>query len=223
MMSAVFQQEESLGKNLEKKFAAYLGFENAVLCQSGWAANVGLIQAIAEENTPVYIDFMTHMSLWEGIKSAGARPISFRHNDVLHLEKLIKQHGCGIIAVDSVYSTNGSVSPLPEIIAIGNKYGCILVIDESHSLGTHGPNGKGMVYELGLSDQVHFLTASLAKAFVNRTGLIACSKEFAGYFPYISRPAIFSSAILPVDLAALKATLKIISEADDRRKKLRQN
>lgn len=223
MMSAVFQQDGSLQKNFEREFADYLGFESAILCQSGWVANVGLIQAIADENTPVYIDFMTHMSLWEGIKSAGAKTISFRHNDVAHLERLIKQHGVGIIAVDSIYSTNGSVCPLEEIIALGNKYGCILVVDESHSLGTHGPSGKGMLYELGLSNQVHFLTASLAKAFVNRAGIIACSQKFAGYFPYISRPAIFSSSILPADLASLKAALEVIHDAGDLRTKLHEN
>ena len=223
MMSAVFSQAKNPAKILEKELGNYLGFENSILCQSGWAANVGLIQAIADENTPVYIDFMTHMSLWEGIKSAGAKAISFRHNDMGHLERLVKEHGVGIIVVDSVYSTNGSVCPLKEVIEIGNKYGCVLVIDESHSLGTHGPNGKGMVVELGLSNQVHFLTASLAKAFVNRAGIIACSNEFAGYFPYVSRSAIFSSSLLPSDIGGIKAAIEIICKADDPRKKLNYN
>jgi len=106
---------------------------------------------------------------------------------------------------------------------LGEKYQCVLVIDESHSIGTHGPNGRGMVFELGLTNRVHFVVASLAKAFVNRAGIIACSKEFAGYFPYVSRPAIFSSAMLPVDSAGLSATLEIIFEADDKRKRLHEN
>lgn len=223
MMSAIFFDEDDNEKKFEKNFAEFLGCESAILCQSGWVANVGLIQSIATSSTPIYIDFMTHMSLWEGIRSADAKGIAFRHNDLKHLERLIKQHGQGIIAVDSVYSTNGSICPLKELIELGEKYDCVLVVDESHSLGTHGPNGRGMVYELGLSNRVHFLTASLAKAFVNRAGVIGCSKKFANYFPYVSKPAIFSSAMLPADLAGLKATLEVIFNADDRRKKLHDN
>ncbi len=223
LMSAIFMQGENPKFTFEENMAKYMNFESSILCQSGLAANVGLVQSIANKDTPVYIDFMAHMSLWEGIKSAGAKAYPFRHNDYEHLEKLIQRNGQGVILVDSVYSTNGSICPLKEVVTIGNKYDCIIVVDESHSLGTHGPKGSGMVAELGLSNNVHFITASLAKAFAGRAGIIACSKEFTEYFPYTSYNAIFSSVLLPHEIAGLQATLDVIKNSDERRVKLREN
>jgi len=116
VMSAVFLHEGSDKYVFEQSLAEFTGFESAILCQSGWAANVGLMQVIADKSTPVYIDFFTHMSLWEGIKISGATPYAFRHNDPGHLERLINQHGQGIVLVDSLYSTNGDIAPLDEIV-----------------------------------------------------------------------------------------------------------
>ena len=101
--------------------------------------------------------------------------------------------------------------------------GCVLVVDESHSLGTHGPNGEGLVVELGLENRVHFRTASLAKAFAARAGFIACAAHFAEYFKFESLPAIFSSTLLPHEVAGLAATLEVIRTEGWRREKLRAN
>jgi CAI-1 autoinducer synthase len=223
IMSAIFLHDDSAQCKFEKEMASFVGYESAVLCQSGWAANVGLIQSIASQDIPVYIDFLAHMSLWEGIRSAGAAGKPFLHNDVEHLEQLIQKNGEGVIIVDSVYSTNGDVCPLAEIVLIAEKYGCILVVDESHSLGTHGPKGRGLVAELGLADKVHFITASLAKAFAGRAGIVLCSKQFSDYFPYVSFSAIFSSSMLPHEIAGLSKTLEIIEKSDDKRTKLFEN
>ncbi len=165
--------------------------EAGVLCQSGWCANTGLIQSIANKDVPVYIDMLAHTSLWEGIHSAGANAVPFMHNDADHLRKQVKHHGAGVIVVDSLYSTSGSLCPLTEIVEISEENGCILVVDESHSLGTHGPHGKGLVVGLGLTEHVHFRTASLAKAFAGRAGFITCSERFSEYFRYESNPADF--------------------------------
>ncbi|MDN5871320.1 MAG: quorum-sensing autoinducer CAI-1 synthase [Nitrococcus sp.] len=223
LMSAVFLQGDQPQLRLEAEFARYLGSETTVLCQSGWCANTGLIQAIADEYVPVYVDMLAHMSLREGILSAGATARPFRHNDVDHLERQIRRHGPGIVVVDSVYSTTGAVAPLAEIVEIGLRYGCVLVVDESHSLGTHGPDGAGLVAACGLTEQVHFRTASLAKAFAGRAGLITCSKRFAEYFRCTARPAIFSSTLLPQEVAGLHATLRVIREEHWRRRKLHDN
>lgn len=223
VMSAVFLHEDSEKFMFEKTMADFIGFECSVLCQSGWAANVGLIQVIASENTPVYIDYFAHMSLWEGVKSAGAVPYPFRHNDAGHMERLVKEHGPGIVLVDSLYSTTGDIAPLEDIVDVAECYGCVSVIDESHSLGTHGNKGTGLVNELGLTERVHFLTASLAKGFAGRAGIIFCSKRFAKYYPYMAYPAIFSSTLLPYEIAGLEATLKVIMNSDDRRARLREN
>jgi CAI-1 autoinducer synthase len=186
-------------------------------------ANTGLIQVIAGEGVPVYADMMAHMSLWEGIKCAGAKPVTVFHNEVEHLERQILRHGPGVVVVDSIYSTTGSIAPLREIVEICEAQGCILVADESHSLGTHGPNGEGLVVELGLAERVHFRTASLAKAFAGRAGFVTCSRRFADYFKSESNPAIFSSTLLPHDIHGLAATLGVIRQEGWRRERLRAN
>lgn len=222
VMSAVFLHEESEKFLFEKAMADFVGFESSVLCQSGWAANVGLLQIIAEENSPVYIDYFAHMSLWEGIKTAGATPYPFRHNDVGHMERQIKEHGPGIVIVDSLYSTTGDIAPLVDIVDVAERYGCVSVVDESHSLGVYGRKGAGLVHELGLTNRVNFLTASLAKAFAGRAGIIFCPEQFAQYYPYMAFPAIFSSTLLPHEIAGLQVTLDVIMNDDDRRTRLHE-
>jgi CAI-1 autoinducer synthase len=217
LMSSVFLQEGSAQHRLEKKLAAFMGAEDCVMAQSGWAANVGLLQSLAEPGIPVYLDLQAHASLWEGVQSAQAQAVSFMHNDPAHLKRQLDLYGRGVIVVDALYSTNGSVAPLLEVLELAERSGSILIVDESHSLGTHGPQGAGLVVALGLQDRVHFRTASLAKAFAGRAGLITCSSKFKGYFLSASRPAIFSSCLLAHELAWFDAALDFIRQADDRR------
>ena len=223
VMSAVYLFEGSEKSVFEKNMADYAGFENAILCQSGWAANVGLLQVIADVGVPVYIDMFAHMSLWEGIKAAGAYAVPFRHNDIGHMERLIQQHGQGITIIDSLYSTIGDIAPLDDFIDVTERYGCVSVVDESHSLGGYGYKGAGLIHERGRTDRGHFITASLAKAFAGRAGIIFSSSHFARFFPYMAYPAIFSSTLLPHEIAGLQATLEVISNADDRRVQLHEN
>lgn len=224
LMSGVFLHgEQNPQLALEQRLAHFMHSESGILCQSGWCANTGLIQSIANQYTPVYVDIFAHASLWEGVRSAGASGIMFHHNDPGHLERQILKHGPGVVVVDSVYSTNGSICPLRDVVRIAEEQGCVIIVDESHSLGTHGPHGEGLVATLGLANKVHFRTASLAKAFAGRAGFIACSKRLADYFKYESLPSIFSSTLLPYDVAALNTTLDIIYRDDWRRVKLQEN
>lgn len=223
LMSAVFLQGGSPQHCFEQRLARFMGAESGILCQSGWCANTGLIQSIADEQTPVYIDMLAHMSLWEGARSAGAPAIMFHHNDPDHLERQILKNGPGVIVVDSIYSTNGSICPLTEVVDIGTTQGCVLVVDESHSLGTHGDQGEGLVALLGLAERVHFRTASLAKAFAGRAGFITCSERFIDYFKFESNPAIFSSTLLQHEISGLNATLSIIQSEGWRRERLHAN
>jgi CAI-1 autoinducer synthase len=217
LMSAVYLQEGSPQHQLERKLAQFMGAEDGILAQSGWAANVGLVQTLTGPGIPVYLDMQAHASLWEGVQSAGAMPVSFLHNDMEHLQKQLQRHGRGLIVVDALYSTNGSLAPLAQLVEIAERSGCMLLVDESHSLGTHGPRGAGLVAAAGLSERVHFRTASLAKAFAGRAGFITCSSHFKGYFLSESRPAIFSSCLLGHELAWFDAAIDFIAAADDRR------
>lgn len=224
LMSAIFLHGDDPQSRFEARMAEFLNADETVLCQSGYNANVGLIQSIVEDtNTPVYIDTMAHMSLWDGIKMAGLPPRRFRHNNAASLEKQIKRFGPGLVLVDSVYSTNGSTCPLVDLVNTAYNMGCLIIVDESHSLGTHGPEGRGLVYSLGLSGKVAFRTASLAKTFVGRAGMIACPAGFADYFQFTAKPAIFSSALLPHEIAGLDAAMDLIRAGDERRKRLHSN
>lgn len=222
MMSALFlQHEDEPLHRFEDALARDLGYETGILAQSGYNANVGLIQAIAGERVPVYIDMLAHASLWEGVHSAGARAVPFLHNDPQHLERQILRNGAGVVVIDAVYSTNGSLAPLRAVVEAGERHGCALVVDESHSLGTHGERGEGLVAAADLSGRVHFVVASLAKAYCARAGFVACSRRFKDYFACEARPAIFSTALLPHEVAGLGATREVVRNEPWRRERLR--
>ncbi|SBS36693.1 CAI-1 autoinducer synthase [Marinomonas spartinae] len=224
LMSSVFMHGDNPQLHFEHRMADFMDSEETVLCQSGYNANIGLVQSIVEgAHVPIYIDMMAHMSLWDGTHFSKASVYPFRHNSIDHLISLIDRYGSGLVMVDSVYSTNGSVCPLTALVEAAYAKGCILLVDESHSLGTHGPQGRGMVVEYGLQDKVMFRTASLAKAFAGRAGIITCPKGFADYFKCTANPSIFSSALLPYEIAGLDKTLELIIAADDRRKRLHSN
>jgi CAI-1 autoinducer synthase len=222
-MSAVFLNETSLQRRFETQMASYLGAQAAVLCQSGWSANTGLVQALVDHRTPVYLDQFAHASLWEGARMAGAPAHAFRHNKPEHLERLIKRHGPGLILVDAVYSAYGTICPLAAIAALSERNGCILTVDESHAIGVYGPHGEGLVHTLGLTEKVQYRTFSLSKAFATRAGMVAGPTRVMTYFPYEARPAIFSSAVLQHEVAGLAAALKVIQEEDWRRQQLWYN
>ncbi|MFS1460680.1 alpha-hydroxyketone-type quorum-sensing autoinducer synthase [Vibrio lentus] len=220
VMSAIFLQDEESKPAFETELASYVGMESCLLSQSGWAANIGLLQTICPPNTPVYIDFFAHMSLWEGIRSAGAIAHPFMHNNMSHLRKQLERHGSGVIVVDSVYSTIGTIAPLRDIYEMAQVFDCAVIVDESHSLGTHGENGAGLVQALGLTNQVDFITVSLAKTFAYRAGAILGPKELSDTLPFVAYPAIFSSTVLPQEVIRLEKTLEVIKGAEDKRKAL---
>jgi CAI-1 autoinducer synthase len=222
-MSSVFFGEDCQQRMVEHRFAQYLGAEDTMLSQSGYCANFGLVQAIAGPGTRIYIDACAHASLWHGVLASRATPFRFAHNDPAALEALLAESGPGIVIVDTIYSHDGTVCPLREIIEVATRHECVLIIDESHSLGTHGPEGAGMVAMLGLEQKVHFRTASLAKAFVSRAGLVAASEAACWCLRYSAGPAIFSSACVSHDLAGLSCALEVITAADHRRRRLSEN
>nr|WP_301068038.1 alpha-hydroxyketone-type quorum-sensing autoinducer synthase [Vibrio aestuarianus] len=219
-MSAIYLQDEETKPYLETQLAQFIGFDSCLLSQSGWNANIGLLQAICAPQGNVYIDFFAHMSMWEGARYANANIHPFMHNNCAHLAKLIARHGPGLIAVDSIYSAIGTVAPLEELVAIAKQNDCAILVDESHSLGTHGEQGSGLVSQLGLTEKVDFITASLAKTFAYRAGAIWANNNVNLCIPFVGYPAIFSSTILPYEVEALHATLEIIKAANAKREHL---
>ena len=220
VQSGVFHLNQHPTRALELVLANWVGKDDGFICQSGYAANVGLLQAIADAQTPVYLDSLAHASLWEGAHAARAPAYAFRHNDPAHLARMIARTGPGLVVVDSVYSTTGALCPLVEIVEVAEQYGCMILVDESHSLGTHGPQGTGLCAALGLSERVHFITASLAKAFAGRAGFFTAPAHMRHYIFCTSFPNIFSSSLLPHEIAGLTATLEVIRQSDEARSRL---
>jgi CAI-1 autoinducer synthase len=223
IQSGAFLLDSNPTRHLERSLAAWVGKEDGFVCQSGYAANVGLIQAVADDQTPVYLDTLAHTSLWEGVHAARAPAHAFRHNDPAHLARVIARNGPGLVIVDSVYSTTGALCPLREMVEVAERGGCMILVDESHSLGTHGPGGAGLCAELGLAHRVHFITASLAKAFAGRAGFFTVPAELRYYVLHHSFPNIFSSCLLPHEIAGLVATLEVIRCGDEGRRRLHAN
>ncbi|MDP6690848.1 MAG: quorum-sensing autoinducer CAI-1 synthase [Alphaproteobacteria bacterium] len=221
-MSAAMLAKDPAQRTVEKQLAAFLGVEDAVLCQSGWCANVDLLQTIADEDTPIYLDIHVHASLWDGARTSNAPIQPFRHNQPDSLAAKAERYGPGIVVVDAVYSANGSVCPIEEIVEVAEQYGCIIVADESHSVGTYGVNGEGLIASLGLTDRVHYRTLSLSKAFATRAGLVAGPARVMEFFRYEARSMLFSSAILPHEIEGLRATLEVIQSEGWRRDQLWQ-
>ncbi len=222
VQSGVFLLHQHPSRMFEQTLADWVGKEDAFLCQSGYSANVGLLQSIADPQTPVYIDTMAHTSLWEGAHAARAPAHAFRHNDSDHLDRMMSKKGPGVVVVDSVYSTTGAVCPLKAMVEVVEKHGSMILVDESHSLGTHGPAGAGLCAELRLTDRVHFISASLAKSVAGRAGFFTAPASMRYYILSSSYPNIFSSCLLPSEIAGLKATVGVLQAADEARERLRR-
>lgn len=222
VQSGVFVLAQHPTRALEMSLADWVGKEDGFVCQSGYSANVGLLQSIADATTPVYIDSFAHTSLWEGAHAARAPAHAFRHNDPDHLDKMMERKGPGVVVVDSVYSTTGALCPLTEMVEVTEKHGGMILVDESHSLGTHGPHGAGLCAELGLTDRVHFITASLAKSVAGRAGFFTAPASMRYYILSSSYPNIFSSCLLPTEVAGLAATVRVLQKADAERQRLRE-
>ena len=219
-MSGVYTQYLDGQLRLEKDYAAWLGAEAAVLCQSGFAANQGLVQATAGPETPAYIDMFAHASLWQGAAVANAPAYAFRHNDAEHLRRQITKHGPGVVAVEAIYSTIGDFCRLHDILDVCEETGSVLIVDESHAIGVIGLQGEGLVSHLGLAERVPFRVFSLSKALVGRGGVVTGSARFARYFRYESAPAVFSSAVLANEVVRFEATLSLVRGEARRRSRV---
>lgn len=223
-ISRIFaQHHQDLKRILEQRIARLMLAEDAALCMSGYCANVGLIQAIAGPDVPVHIDLLAHASLWEGVAAARATHRAFRHNDCDHLEREIRRYGPGVVVVDALYSTDGALCRLADIVTVAERHGCVLVVDETHAFGTQGPRGAGLTVARGLAHKVHFRTVGLSKAVPSRGGVVVGSARNVEFFRYAARPLIFSTSVLPHEVAGYGAALDIIETEQWRRDRLHAN
>jgi CAI-1 autoinducer synthase len=189
---------------------------DVVLTTAGWTANVGLLEAITRDDMPVYIDVEAHASLADGIRLSRGRRVAVRHNDIQNLEKRVRIHGPGIVCLDALYSTDGTLPDLERAVEVCERHDCTLVLDEAHSFGMFGPRGGGLAAQLGLAQRVHFRTVSLSKALGGHGGVVAASRDMTRSLCTRMRSVLFSSATSSVLAAGHQAALAILMREPER-------
>jgi glycine C-acetyltransferase len=212
---------------LERELAAFKGTEAALTFSSGYLANLGVIRALLEPHDLVIVDARAHRSIVDGCRLAGVRPRSFRHNDVASLRQKLADRpipGRTLIVVEGVYSMDGDLCPLPDIVALKKTYGVMLLVDEAHSFGVLGSSGRGIHEHFGLpADAVDVWMGSLSKAIPANGGFLAASQAMIAYLQHEAAPFMFSAALCPAAVASARAALRVIEAESRRLTTLRRN
>ncbi|MEV7602986.1 aminotransferase class I/II-fold pyridoxal phosphate-dependent enzyme [Kitasatospora sp. NPDC089797] len=208
-----------LHEELEAEVARYAHRERAQVFGSGYAANVGTIGALVGAGDTVLIDKYDHASIVDGCRLSGATVTRFRHNDVDHLERRLKAAaptGVRLVIVDSVYSMDGDIAPLPELRAVCDAHDALLMVDEAHALGVIGPTGGGIEEHFGHRYRVDIKLGTLSKAIPSMGGWVAGSSELIGHLRYAARPFLFSAALGPAQTGAALESLRILRREPER-------
>src|SRR5690349_21516893 len=215
----------TIHRRLEKRLADFERREACVLFGSGYLANTGIVAALAREGEVVFSDALNHASIVDGCRLARAETFVYDHADVEHLAWGLEQAaGRGaLIVTDGVFSMDGDVAPLPEIVELAQAYDVRVVVDEAHGTGALGPGGRGAVAEAGLEDDVDVVVGTLGKALGSYGAYACCDKVMAQYLINTARPLIFSTALPPPAVAGALAALDLLEEQPRRVRKLANN
>jgi glycine C-acetyltransferase/8-amino-7-oxononanoate synthase len=212
-------------RQLEQRLAAFKGYEAALLFGSGYLANTGLIAALAGRNEVIFSDELNHASIVDGCRLSRAETFVYRHGDLEHLAwALYHQRGRpALIVTDGVFSMDGDVAPLPELLELARRHGARLMVDEAHATGAVGPGGRGSVSAAGLSGEVDVVVGTLGKA-LGSYGAYACANaETIDYLVNTARPFIFSTAPPPPALGAALAALELLEAEPELVERLQAN
>lgn len=211
---------------LEKEISDFKGTEAAMVFSSGYMANLAIISALFSQKDTVIVDEFVHKSIIEALKLAGITYQTFQHNNASSLEILLaaKTSNRTLIIIDGVYSMDGDICKLPEIVSLKEKYGALLMIDEAHSLGVLGVNGSGVNSHFNIgADKIDIFSGSLSKAIPSNGGYIATKKELILYLKHGSSPFIFSAALTPANTAAAISSIQLMQKETWRLDKLWKN
>lgn len=218
----------SFHTSLEKKLAELHNKENALLFASAYTANQSTLWTLGKKikNLEIFSDELNHASLIQGIKNSGASCHIFQHNDVDHLETLLKsvdKNHLKLIVFESLYSMEGIRSPIIKIVELAKKYKAMTYLDEVHSVGLYGEKGKGIAVEMKVDQEIDIINGTLAKAFGQMGGYIAASNEIIDYIRSFSPGFIFTTSICPSIAAGASKAIDIVSLADQLRIKIHEN
>ncbi len=200
-------------EELEERLAAFVNKEDALLFSTGFQANLGAISGLVGKGEYVILDKSDHASIVDGSRLSYGTVKRFLHNDMESLEKVlssIELDAGKLIVVDGVYSMDGDIANLPEMVKLKKKYNARLMVDDAHAFGVIGKNGRGTANHFGLDDEVDIIMGTFSKSFASLGGFIASDKEVIDYLRHFARSVIFSASITPASTAAVLAALDIM-------------
>ena len=210
---------------LEKRLAAFAGKEDAIIFSTGFQVNLGVISCLLGREDYIIWDALDHASIIEGIRLSPAKSLRYKHNDMEALERRLKQCEDGkikLIVVDGVFSMEGDLCKLPEIIKLAEKYGASVMVDEAHGFGVLGDHGRGVCNHFGLTDKVDLIMGTFSKSFASIGGFIAGSKTTINYIRHHARSYIFSASCTPAATAAASKALDIMLREPERLQALQE-
>jgi glycine C-acetyltransferase len=218
---------QSIHKDLEAAIARFLGTEDAILYTSCFDANGGLFEALLGEPDVVISDALNHASIIDGIRLCRAQRRRYEHTDMTDLERMLdtsRGARTRLIATDGVFSMDGDVAPLGQICDLADRYGALVMVDDSHATGFFGPTGRGTPEHCGVADRIDIITSTLGKALGGASGgFTASRREIVELLRQRSRPYLFSNTLAPALVSAALACVEMLSEASALRERLVAN
>ena len=211
---------------LEEKLAKLVGKEEALVYATGFTVNSGVVPCLGGREDYLLLDRLNHASIIEGSRLSMAKQFKYRHNDMEHLEKFLQQcepDKIKLIVADGVFSMEGDVAKLPEMVDLAKKYNASIMIDEAHSLGVFGATGAGVCEHFGVQNDVELVMGTFSKSLATIGGFIASNKDVINYLKHNSRTLIFSASITPAAAGAVLAALEVMEEERWRQQALWDN
>jgi len=215
-----------LHEELEERLANFLHKDQAIVFSTGFQVNLGTIPSVAHKGDAILLDRLNHASIYEGAKLSDASTVIFRHNDMKSLERRLMQLGDAnyrLIVVDGIFSMEGDIAKLPEIVELAKKYSASVMCDCAHAVGVLGDHGRGTPDHFGLTNDVELIGGTFSKSFASLGGYIAGDKETITFIKHHARSLIFSASMTPSATAATLAALDIMESDDSHRLKLWEN
>jgi glycine C-acetyltransferase len=215
-----------LTAELEERLAALKGKEAALIFSSGYTANLGLLGALVRDEDKLFYDELSHASFLDGIKLGQLHARSFPHNDLVALEAMLqnaKTKGDIFIGVEGIYSMDGDMAPLNELVNLCRRYGAHLMLDDAHGTGVVGKGGAGTAHYLHCEEDVNLAMGTFSKTFAVSGGFVAASRELVEYMRYHARSYIFSASLPPTVQAAVLAGLDVMQNEPERQEQLLRN
>ena len=208
---------------LEERLARLVGKEGALCYSTGFQVNLGVVSVLTGRRDYLLLDELDHSSIIEGSRLAFSKVMKYAHNDMKALEKKLKQcthDSIKLIVVDGIFSMEGDIVKLPEIVELAKKYNASIMVDDAHSIGVIGVNGSGTASHFGLTDQVDLIMGTFSKSLASLGGFIASDKDTINFIKHNSRSLIFSASMTPASAATVLAAIDIMESEPERIKHL---